>query len=150
MKMEINTFLSAIIKKNFSPAVIAFLFLIFLIITVTVQNAAADPTVQVKEIQGTVNTVTSNFIAVTYNSDPKAGTEDEIAFPIDDIVLFSNKKKLKEFNVGDTVRITFEESTDEHDETKPDGKVEHVKKVDSKPKKIQFVSPAPPNLSSGQ
>jgi len=99
-----------------------------------------------KEVQGTISAIGKNYISVVYNRDTDKGVEYEMMLPFDENVEFAYKHNIKEFAIGDTVKIQFEDTT----EGKGDMAV-----TKRKAKVISFVSPAPPappqsSLVSGQ
>ena len=93
-----------------------------------------------KEVQGTISAIGKNYISVVYNTDTAKGVEYEMMLPFDENIKFEYKKNLKEFAVGDTIKITYEETT----EGKGDKAVTKRKAA-----VISFISPAPGPLQSG-
>ncbi|MFC1658779.1 hypothetical protein ACFL1D_05295 [Candidatus Omnitrophota bacterium] len=95
-----------------------------------------------KSIQGEITGIGKNYIAVTYEMNEEKGTEYEILLPVDKDLQLVHKNKFSELNIGDTVRIKYEEITEEYAETN--------RKL-RKAKVITFVKPAekkPENLDS--
>lgn len=99
------------------------------------EEAGGKTTKVIKEVQGEVSGIGYNTISVTYNRDAQKGTEEEILLPYDAAIQMVHKKNMKEINVGDTVLIQFEETT----EAAAAGL-----NVSRKAVKLSFVKPAAP------
>lgn len=87
-----------------------------------------------KTITGVVSGISYNFIAVMYGQDEKGETSLEMAFKVDKGVAIEHKSSLKEIKFGDTVSVTYEETT----ETSADG----TKSSQRIAKAITFLRPA--------
>jgi len=66
-----------------------------------------------KEITGEVSAISKNFIAIVYQRDEEKGIEYEMAFTLDENIELKNKKRIEEINVGDIVKLTYEENIEE-------------------------------------
>jgi hypothetical protein len=92
---------------------------------------AAKPVSQMKEVQGEVSFVASNFISVIYKRDAKA--EYEMAFPFDKKkILLDHVQSVNQINIGDTVSIQYEETVQQ---------AEKGAKISRSAKKIFFIRP---------
>lgn len=90
-----------------------------------------------KEVQGEVTWIGKDKIAVTYGKDEATGTEYEILLPFNTADLsIAHKKNLGEINVGDTVKVQYEEESLEYGDGRKEGKL--------KAKIISFLRPATP------
>lgn len=96
--------------------------------TATAQPPKSD------EIQGEISEIGKDYISIIYQRDTEKGIEYEMLFPVDESAKFEHRNSLKEFGVGDTVRIQFEDTAEEK------AGAEQLKR---KVKVINFVSPAP-------
>jgi len=106
-----------------------------------VATALAEPeeeakkTVAVKELQGEVSGISSNFIAILYGQDKK--TSYEMALTVDKDVKIENRKSLKDIGVGDIVSVSYEETA----ETKKEGDKDITRVVSRVVKKVRFIRP---------
>lgn len=95
----------------------------------------AKKTVAVKELQGEVSGISSNFIAILYGQDKK--TSYEMALTLDKDVRIEDRKSLKDIGVGDVVSVSYEETT----ETKKQDDKEVTRVMGRVVKKIRFIRP---------
>ena len=86
-----------------------------------------------KEVQGEISAIGPDYISVIYKRDAAKGIEYEMRLPIEMGVEFEYKKNLQEFSIGDTIKATFEDTT----ETKL-----NEEKTKRKVKILSFLSPA--------
>ena len=86
-----------------------------------------------KEVQGEISDIGKDYISIVYNQDTEKGIEYEMRLPIDENIKFEHRKNLKEFVVGDIIKVEFEDAAQAEA-----GKVELRRKV----KVISFVSPS--------
>jgi hypothetical protein len=80
-----------------------------------------EPTIttETKEVQGEVSMIGRDYISVVYMRDLDKGIEYEMQLPIDEDLSFIHARDLNEIKVGDIVRVTYEEVTEEYqDESK--------------------------------
>lgn len=70
-----------------------------------------------KEVVGEITgVVPGRFVSVLFKQDKEAGVEEEILLPIDSKDMkFDHVKDLSGLNVGDTVRIQFDDERTEYD-----------------------------------
>jgi len=97
-----------------------------------------------KTVQGEISWIGKDYIAIIYQKDEKKGKEYEILLPIDADIQLLHKSNLDQLSVGDTVRVQFEELTEEYKEGA---------RKERKAKVISFVKPAvkkPESLESGE
>ncbi|MBI3602454.1 MAG: hypothetical protein HY209_06130 [Candidatus Omnitrophica bacterium] len=109
----------------------------------TQDSGGAIATSGQKEIQGEVSAIGKGYISIVYERDTAKGIEYEMMLPLDENIQFQHKKSLKEFAIGDTVKVRFEDATEEDN-----AKVQHLKR---KARVISFVSsaaPTPPGSSA--
>lgn len=88
-----------------------------------------------KSIDGEVAGISPTFIAVDYGLNAKGTAMQEMSFIMAKDVKIEVKKSLKDINVGDTVRVTYEETTETN------GKI--TRALDRSVKVIRFLSAAP-------
>ena len=67
-----------------------------------------DEKVEYDTTTGVVTGLGSRFIAVEYRRDNKHGASFEMAFPVDEQVVFSRVKALRDLKLGDTVEIEYQ------------------------------------------
>ncbi len=91
-----------------------------------------------KEATGTISGLGSNFIAIETGLDTESKAARESAFNLDKNVRVVHKKSLKELNIGDTVKIDYQEKV----KTRDDGRKLRSTLV----KMITFLKPAPKEL----
>ncbi|MCM8780830.1 MAG: hypothetical protein NC908_02770 [Candidatus Omnitrophica bacterium] len=87
-----------------------------------------------KEIEGEVSWIGRGYISVVFERDVEKATENEILLPLDKDLKIYHKKSLEEIKPGDTVRIQYEEITEEY----PEGR----RREFSLAKAITFLKPA--------
>ncbi|UCC94455.1 MAG: hypothetical protein JSW40_06495 [Candidatus Omnitrophota bacterium] len=87
----------------------------------------------IKELEGQVVGINKRCIAVVYSRDRIKGSESEIMLPVDEETEVVHRRSLENINVGDTVRIQFEEETEERK-----GK----QRMKRKARAVRFVRPA--------
>jgi hypothetical protein len=97
----------------------------------------AKKTVVVKELQGEVGGISSNFIAVLYGMDAKKEAALEMALAMDKDVKIEDRKSLKDIGLGDIVSVSYEETT----ETKKEGDKDISRILSRVVKKIRFIRP---------
>jgi hypothetical protein len=88
-----------------------------------------------KEIQGTVSGIGYGSISVEYQTDAQKGTAEEMLFPLDEMEQIIHKQDIKQINVGDTVSIQYDETTQQ---------TENGSQIFRKAKVINFIKPAAP------
>lgn len=88
-----------------------------------------------KEVQGEVSGIGYGLISIVYQRDAEKGTAEEILLPLDEVEQIIHKQNINQINVGDTVRIQYDEITQETE----DGPT-----VLRKAKVINFIKPAAP------
>lgn len=100
------------------------------------QQKAKVPSVM-KELQGEVTWIRKDRIAIVYNRDTAAGSEDEILLPIDEKVGLEYIRSVSNISVGDTVYLQIEESVEQGPDgprlTKKVKKISLVRKGNQKP-----------------
>ena len=96
--------------------------------------------VQSKHMTGEVSGISSNFLALMYAVDEKAQTSYEMAFSVDKNVKVEGKDKLSEIAAGDTVSVSYDETTEK------DEKGENPRIVERLVKRIVLVKEAPPQV----
>jgi len=74
-----------------------------------------DAKVELKTVMGTVSGIGSGFIAVEFQRDEKKGASLEMALPVDEKALVSQKDTLKMLHLGDTVAVEYQERTGKDD-----------------------------------
>ena len=104
-------------------------------------QAPEDAQVTVKHVTGELSLIRPGSISVVYKRDAKKGMDYEMVLPFDKDVRLAYKRSLDEFQLGDTVRVTYEERTWKTDED--------LERMQRKAMEIQFMSPAKPGLRSG-
>lgn len=87
-----------------------------------------------KEVQGEVSGIGKDSISVVYMRDEKKRIEYEMLLPIEKDIRLVHKQRLDQINVGDIVRVQYEEVTEEYEEGPRSSR---------KAKVISFVKPAP-------
>ncbi|MBU1044182.1 MAG: hypothetical protein KJ915_07275 [Candidatus Omnitrophica bacterium] len=97
--------------------------------------AAGKKNIASKEIQGIVSGIGYGSISIVYKSDAKSGTADEILLPLDELEEIIHKQNIKQINVGDTVSVQYNETTQE---------TEKGPTVSRKAKVLNFIKPAAP------
>lgn len=104
------------------------------------RTALAEPeekpirTVVVKDMQGEVSGISSNFIAILFGVDEKSS--HEMAFTMNKDVKVEHKKSLKDIGVGDLVSVNYEEISET---TKQDDK-DITRVLSREVKRIRFIS----------
>ena len=86
-----------------------------------------------KEVQGEISDIGKDYISIVYNQDTEKGIEYEMRLPIDENIKFEHRKNLKEFVVGDIIKVEFEDAAQAEA-----GKVKLKRKV----KVVSFVGPS--------
>lgn len=109
--------------------------LVFCLIGTSFAEEEVKKKVVVKELQGEVSGISSNFIAIVYGQDKK--TSYEMAFTMDKDVKVEDRKSLKDIGVRDIVSVSFEETT----ETKKQDDKDISRVVSRVVKKIRFIRP---------
>lgn len=106
--------------------------------------------VETKEISGEVGgMIFPRFISITYKKEE--GVAYDKALNISEEVELVRFKDLKSLSLGDSVRVEYEESTQEVEEIQPDGSVETKTKILNRvATKITFLRPASDTLRSGR
>jgi hypothetical protein len=103
------------------------------------QTGKGEPqvTTATKEMTGEVSGISKNFIALVYGESKDAALE--MTFAVDKDVKVERKKGVSEIGVGDTVSVTYDETTEtiERENKKETRIKERVAKV------ITFVKPGP-------
>ncbi len=109
----------------------------------TTEGPVDEPAVEVKEILGEVSGIGSKFVVVVYRRDVEKGIDYEMLFTMDkNEVEIAQARDLSKISIGDTVKIQYEEKTEQADKVNEDGVVERVTKVtERKATKITFISP---------
>jgi hypothetical protein len=114
------------------------------IVPATAQGSSepARPEVKItaKECTGTLVGLGGNFIAVAAGLNADSGAASEYAFNLGKDVQIVHKRSLKEFVVGDTVKVSYEEQI----ATTPEGN----KKRSHTVKTITFLKPAANDLTA--
>ena len=109
-------------------------------------SVTGDPdeaVVVTKHISGQLSVIRPHYLAVEYKQDDDKHIGYEMAFPIDEHVeFFGPKRSLDELEVGDTVRVTYEEKT----WTSEAGQ----KRMERRAKAVKLVKSAVKGLRSGQ
>lgn len=126
-------------KKHTVIATIALLVCVASL-TIAAEEKSAGPNVirAAKEVEGVVTAVGKDYIAVAYDRDLEKGTEQEIFLPVETGIRIVHKKKITEINVGDTVKVAYNEDATEHEA----GKVDKTRKASV----ITFLRPAEKRL----
>lgn len=70
-----------------------------------------DETVELKRVNGVVSGIGPGFIAVEFQRDEKKGASLEMALPVDEKALASQREILKTLKLGDTVAVEYQETT---------------------------------------
>jgi hypothetical protein len=104
-------------------------------------EAPEDAKVAVKQVTGEVSLIRQGSISVVYQRDDKKAMDYEMVLPLDKNVRLAHKRSVNELQVGDTVRVTYEERS-----WKDDTGVERMHRQATE---IQFMSLAKPQLRSG-
>lgn len=103
----------------------------------------------IKEVQGEVSALTSHFIAIVYKKDKEKGIEYEMALPIGEDVRVVYKRRLEEIEVGDIVKVQYEEVQEEYEEIGKGGvKLRKTKVISRQVKRIIFLKPKLKGLRS--
>lgn len=98
------------------------------------QEAKGKPESRTGEIQGEISSIGKNYIAIVYKREKDK--EYEILLPIEEKeVTLERKRSLSELNVGDTVRIRYEDVI---------GGIGQEQVMQRKARVISFIRPAPP------
>jgi hypothetical protein len=122
-------------KKQGIKILLVTVLVLGLMQTALAEEKEIKKTAVTKQITGEVSAVMKDFIAIVYERDEKNGTEKEMALPIDTEALKVERKAgIGEVQVGDTVTVKYEETTEEAQEGK---------KISRKAKVIRFIKPAP-------
>lgn len=88
-----------------------------------------------KEVQGEIGAIGKDYITIIYERDAQKGIEYEMWLPIEkDKIKLVHKRSLEQLNIGDIVRVQYEEITEEYKEGP---------RLSRKAKVISFVKPAP-------
>ncbi|MBU1087048.1 MAG: hypothetical protein KKD05_05965 [Candidatus Omnitrophica bacterium] len=118
-------------------AVVALLLNIGLNASARAENeiTAGKKNIASKEIQGIVSGIGYGSISIVYKSDAQAGTAEEILLPLDELEEIIHKQNIKQINVGDTVSVQYNETTQE---------TEKGPTLLRKAKVINFIKPAAP------
>jgi len=94
-----------------------------------------------KVVSGEVAAISSRLITIIYDKDEEKKIEHEIDLPIDKDIKLVHKRELSDINIGDIVRVTYEESQKE-EEIEKEGITETITKVIGRQAKvITFVRP---------
>ncbi len=96
------------VLKRLSYSLLVFSSFVCLFQPPTVDAAIIERFVQ-KRVEGTVNYVRSNYIAILYSVDRLEGTEYEIGFPIDSSTKLVNRREWQDIHEGDEVVAVFED-----------------------------------------
>jgi len=88
----------------------------------------------IQTISGTVTAIGKDYIAVAYEQDLARGVEYEIFLPVEKNARIEHKRKLSDIQLGDTVRLSYEEEV----KTYSDGRADKKRKAT----KVSFLSPA--------
>ena len=123
------------IAKIIKGVMMGILVLCFMGTALAEPEEEAKKIVVVKEMQGEVSGISSNFIAIVYGQDKKASYE--MALTMDKDVKVEDRKSLKDIGVGDIVSVSYEETT----ETKKEGDKDISRVVSRVVKKIRFIRP---------
>ena len=99
------------------------------------QKPKVKTTSEMKELEGVVGGITKHSISLIISQDATKGEETEMLLPFSPKeIQLEHKKKLNEIAVGDTVKVTYVE------ETEDDG--QGNKKTAGKARVISFISAA--------
>lgn len=109
-------------------------------LVVAAEEDEEDALITVKHITGEVSIIRPHYLSVVYKQDAETRMEYEMVFPMNKDVEFFHKKSLDDIEVGDTVRVTYEEKT----WTTEDG----MERMKRKAKEVWFVRPAKKGLRS--
>ena len=91
-------------------------------------------------IEGEISAIGKDYISIVYKTDPQKGIEYEMMIPFEDGVKYERVKGLKQLQVGDTISIQYQDTTEE---------LEDGPKIERKAKVVSFVKakvakPEPP------
>ena len=128
-------------------AVVLFLLYLFGVAQAEQGKEEDKAVVVLKEVQGEVSALTSNFISIIYERDKEKGIDYEIALPIDENMRLVHKRSLKQIQLGDIVRVKYKEKRKECEEVGEDGTLKRKTKViERKAAVITFVRPKRPEI----
>lgn len=86
-------------------------------------------TTKTSELQGEISAINKNIIAIVYQRSEAKGSEEEALFYLTPEIKFLHITDSSQLRAGDTVRIQFEEITEEYKEAGPQ-KQRTVKAID--------------------
>lgn len=99
----------------------------------------------IKEVVGEVSVVSRDYIAIVYGRDEKKGLEEEVLLPLIKNVRIEHKQSLSQIKAGDTVKVEFEEITEQGKEStkrrRIARKIVFVRAAENKPEAFKLPEP---------
>lgn len=105
-------------------------------------EAPADASVAVKQVTGELSLIRPGSISLVYRRDEQRAMDYEMVFPIGKGVALLRRRALSELQVGDTVRVTYEERAWKEEAT-------GVERMQRRATTIEFLRSAQAGLRSG-
>ncbi len=103
-------------KKNTVIVVMALMVLVSITLAFAEnEKSAAVGTKTAKEVEGPISGIGKDYISIIYQKDDNDGIDYEIMLPLSEDMAMEHKQNLANLKVGDTVRVQYEETTEQNE-----------------------------------